>query len=92
MDNSINSTIINHAVYELIAKKEYSKAAALAQILIIYSPNRINYIDTLGEAYFNNGEMDKAKYYNKLIERANSDNSKLGLKMWEKNRKERLEK
>lgn len=87
-ENSIHSRIVNHAVYGFIEKKEYKKAVALAQILVIYYPNRINYIDTLGEAYFNNGQIETAKHYNRLIERT-KPKEELGLKMWEKNKKER---
>ncbi len=93
MANNIYSGILNHAVYELIAHKEYAKAVALAQILIVYYPNKINYMDTLGEAYFNNGNMAMAKHYNRLIERAKpKTNEEFGLKIWKKNRKERLQK
>ncbi len=92
-ENNIYSGIVNHAVYELIEKKEYQKAVALAQILVIYLPNKINYLDTLGEAYFNNGNMAMAKHYNRLIERAKTKTKeKFGLKQWEKNQKERLQK
>lgn len=91
-ENSIYSAIINHAVYKLIEKKEYSKAVALAQILVIYYPINVDYIDTLGEAYFNNNEIQKAKYYNTLLNRSKvKPNEEFGLSIWEKNRKERLE-
>ncbi len=93
VENKIYSGIINHAVYELIEKKEYHKAVALAQILVVYLPNRINYIDTLGEAYFNAGNIVMAKYYNRLIEKSKlKTNEKLGLTVWQKNREERLQK
>ncbi len=50
-------------------------------------------MDTLGEAYFNNGNIVMAKHYNRLIERAKAETKEeFGLKQWEKNQRERLQK
>ncbi len=89
LENHIYAGIVNHAVYNLIEKKEYGKSVALAQILFLYSP-KIDYMDTLGEAYFNNENIKMAKHYDELLKKYK--NEELGFKIWEKNKKERLEK
>ena len=90
IENDIYHIILNHAVYELIVKKDYPKAVLLAQILLLYEPNRIDYIDTLGEAHYNNGQISMAKYYNEIIKVSKSNTKDMGLIMWETNQKERL--
>ncbi|WP_033960204.1 hypothetical protein [Psychroserpens jangbogonensis] len=90
IENSIYHIILNHAVYELIEKKDYPKAVLLAQILLLYEPDRIDYIDTLGEAHFNNGQINMAKYYNEIIKESKSNTEEIGLVMWETNQKDRL--
>lgn len=90
IESDIYHIIVNHAVYELIAKKEYQKAVALAQILIMYEPGSLNEIDTLGEAYYNNGQMEMANYYNNIIAESKEEKVGLGLMAWEKNKEDRL--
>ncbi len=90
--NDIYHIILNHAVYQLIEKKEYQKAVAVAQLLNIYEPHRINEIDTLGEAYFNNGQIDMAKHYDQILKKLEPEDEGLGLAIWETNKKERLQK
>lgn len=92
IESDIYHIVLNHAVYELIDKKEYQKAVALAQILVNYEPNRMNEIDTLGEAYYNNGQIDIAKHYDSILKKAEPKTEDLGLAMWEKNKKDRLKK
>lgn len=89
-ENDIYYTVLNQAVYSLFDKKEYQKALAIAQILIIYEPGRLNEIDTIGEAYFNNGQLDMAKHYDGILKRLKSDTEGLGFIEWEKSRKNRL--
>ena len=88
----IYQVVLNHAVYELINKKEYKKAVALAHILVLYKPDRINEVDTLGEAYYNNGQLDIAKHYDNIIKKSKSNSEELGLNMWVKNQQNRLNK
>ncbi|WP_323786833.1 hypothetical protein [Psychroserpens sp.] len=90
IENDIYHIILNHAVYELIEKKDYPKAVLLAQILLLYEPNRIDYIDTLGEAHFNNGQINMATYYDEIIKQSKSNTEELGLNMWETNQNNRL--
>ncbi len=88
--NNIYHIILNHAVYSLIEKKEYQKAVAIAQILILYEPDRFNEIDTLGEAYYSNGQMDMAKHYDSILKESKEKTEGLGWEAWEANQKERL--
>ena len=90
VESQIYHIIVNHAVYELIEKKEYKKAVALAHILVVYTPDNIDYIDSLGECYFNNGQLNMANYYDKILSK--SEDEGLGMAIWEANQKERLKK
>lgn len=90
VEYQVYSVITNRAVYELINKKEYQKAVALAQLQVLYRPDVPNFVDTLGEAYFNNGDMLKAKYFDKIIRKIKPDDKRYGLIVWEKNQKDRL--
>ena len=91
IENDIYHVVLNHAIYELIDKKNYQKAVALAQILVNYEPNRLNEIDTLGEAYFNNGQIEIAKHYDQIIQNSKKDIEGLGIAQWEINKRERLQ-
>jgi len=86
------TVITNYIVYELINRKEYKKAVAFAQLQTLYRPDSTNLLDTLGEAYYNNGQIDMAKHYDKLVKKLEPSDDGLGIAMWEKNQKERLEK
>lgn len=88
----IYTVITNRVVYELIEKGEYAKAVAFAKLQLLYRPDSSNFIDTMGEAYFNNDQLDLANRYSKILERIVPDEDGLGLAVWEKNRKDRLEK
>lgn len=90
IESNIYSIVLNHAVYQLIDKQEYQKAVAIAQILVIYTPNRVNEVDTLGEAYYNNGQIDIAKYYDRLLKESKQNTDELGFEIWEINQRERL--
>ncbi len=90
IESDIYHIVLNHAVYELIEKKEYQKAVALAQILVNYEPNRLNEIDTLGEAYFNNGQLEIAKHYDGILKSSDKNIDGLGIGEWEANQKKRL--
>lgn len=92
IENDINAVPLMNAVYGLIDKKEYKKAVLLAQTALLYRPDYNGIlVNTMGEAYFNNGELDKAKHYDFLLKKIDPDNEKIGLIAWEQKRKERLE-
>lgn len=90
VDNNIYHIILNHAVYSLIEKGEYQKAVAIAQLLLIYQPDRLNEIDTIGEAFYCNGQTAIAKHYNEIISKSKEDSEGLGIEVWEANQLERL--
>jgi len=81
----VSTQIINQAVYECIKLKEFKKAVALAQLLNLYSPGDLNLIDTMGEAYYNAGELALANYYNLLIIKKDPKFGG-GIKVWEQNK------
>jgi hypothetical protein len=58
----ISSQIVNSTVYALIKRKEYSKAVQWAQILNLYHVGETNFLDSMGEAYFNAGDMSMAQH------------------------------
>ncbi len=65
----ISPQIINSTVYACIKNKEYLKAVQWAQILNMYKIGDENFIDTLGEAYYNAGEITIAQHIsNRLAE------------------------
>jgi hypothetical protein len=63
----ISSQVPNSVVYACIKHKEYAKAVQWAQILNLYHAGEPNFIDTMGEAYYNAGDMTMAQHYNKLL-------------------------
>jgi hypothetical protein len=90
IESDIYHIVLNHAVYELINKKEYQKAVTIAQILVTYEPGILNEIDTLGEAYYNNGQIDIVKHYYRILKNSKKKTEGLGLAMWETNQENRL--
>jgi hypothetical protein len=86
MRNNTPASVINQAVYNCIRTKDFDKAVALARILVLYSPGELNYIDTMGEAYFMAGDSTAAFYYDGLLKKKDPKFGG-GLKSWEENRK-----
>jgi len=83
--NDINALPLNRAVYGLIDKKEYEKAVLLGQTALLYRPDFNSYlVNTLGEAYYIKGDLNKAKHYDYLLKRIDPDNKKVGLAVWQK--------
>jgi hypothetical protein len=58
----IPATIVNATVYSFIKNEEYAKALQWAQILNLYQPGEINFLDSMGEAYFNAGDIVMANH------------------------------
>ena len=85
VSSKMPADIVNNAVYLCIRKKEYSKALVLAQLLNLYAPGTIGYIDTLGETCFLCGDLKMAVYYDQLITGLNLKNEELGLNVWKSN-------
>ncbi len=83
--NKVSAQILNSAVYDCMKQKEFLKAVKWAQILNLYQPGEPNFIDTMGEAYYFSGDMEKAKYYNNLLSILNPKNPN-PIKSWEQNK------
>ena len=77
---------VNNTVYNCIKIKEYKKAVEWAQILNLYEINNPNYLDTLGEAYYNADEHLLAQNISDQLLKLNPKLSN-PLKSWEENRK-----
>jgi len=86
INKKLNPEIINSAVYDCIKNKQFEKAVALAQILNLFSPGELNYIDTMGEAYYDAGDMEMAKYYDSILKKKDAKFTG-GIESWEQNRK-----
>ncbi len=82
----LSPQIINQAVYTCIREKEFKKAVALSQLLNTYYPGELNFIDTMGEAYFAAGNTSAAAFYNGLLLQKDPKFGG-GLKAWEQNKK-----
>lgn len=65
----LSEEYLNRIGYTLLGKKEYTKAIDIFRVNIALYPKSENVYDSLGEAYLNAGQKDKAKiYYQKVLE------------------------
>ena len=86
INKKLNPEVFNSAVYECIRHSEYRKAILLAQLLNLYSPGELNYIDTMGEAYYTSGDTSTASYYDSILMKRDAKFGG-GIKSWEQNKK-----
>jgi hypothetical protein len=61
INKKIPSQLINSLVYILIKEKEFLKALQWAQVLNLYQIGEFDFMDTLGEAYYNAGDFAMAQ-------------------------------
>lgn len=92
IEDRVYPSMISRTIHNLIKEKRYERAVIIAQMNALYRPHSPEVFNTLGEAYFNNGQTAIANYYDKVVERLAPDNDKFGIEIWEKKQKERLEK
>lgn len=78
--------LINSVVYECLSTGEYDKAIAWGQILNLYHPGDLNYIDTLGEAYFQAGHRSMAEHYSRRLRELDAENFSDALASWQRNK------
>jgi hypothetical protein len=57
----ISPTIVNSTVYACIKSKDFPRAIQWAQILNLYQIGEVNFMDTLGEAYYYAGNLIMAQ-------------------------------
>jgi hypothetical protein len=79
----VSPEIINSTVYACIEKKEFIKAVQWAQILNLYKIGSADYLDTLGEAYYNAGNIARAQSISNQLVALNSKFTNQ-FKEWEK--------
>lgn len=66
---SLSEDYLNRLGYNLLNQKDFTKAIAIFRVNTLLYPNSGNVYDSLGEAYMNTGEKDKAKQnYQKALE------------------------
>lgn len=81
------SWLINLVVYECLRDNAFEKALAWGQILNLYQPGDPNYIDTLGEAYFQAGNRTLAEHYSRRLRELDAENFSDAIASWERNKK-----
>ncbi|HUN65539.1 MAG TPA: hypothetical protein VMW43_05515 [Bacteroidota bacterium] len=81
---SIPASALNQAVYQCLRRKDYRRALALGRILLLYAPLDPNYVDTMGEAYYDAGDTTTAAYYDRILKKSDPLFGG-GLKSWESN-------
>lgn len=67
VSRKISSQVVNSIVYACIKQKEYLKAVRWAQILNLYHIGETNFMDTMGEAYYNAGDFVMAQHISNQI-------------------------
>lgn len=85
--NNVPSSIINNCVYRMFEANNLSKALNYAKIQAMYNPSDANVWDTLGEAFFLQGNYELAAMYEKQS-RIIDPLFNAGRAVWEENLKE----
>ena len=85
MSNRLPPELLNAAVYQFIARKDYDKALVFAQLLTIYYPGDLDFMDTFGEAYYRRGDVVAAKRISKIL-LMRDPKWAYGFPEWEKNK------
>ena len=87
VEKSVSPQLINSAVYDCLKQKKYENAVAWAQVLNLYQPGQANYMDTLGEAYYQARSIEMAKYYSGLLKKLDPKAPGEAIANWERNAK-----
>jgi hypothetical protein len=82
----VSAAVINQVVYECLRQHAYLQAVAWALVLNQCYPGDLNYIDTLGEAYFQAGNARMAEHYGLLLNQKDSKQFPDPLATWAKNK------
>ncbi len=85
MSNRLPPELLNDAVYQFIARKDYDKALVFAQLLTLYYPGDLDFMDTFGEAYYRKGDVVAAKRISKIL-LMRDPKWAFGLPEWEKSK------
>lgn len=87
VEKSVSPQLINSAVYDCLKQKKYENAVAWSQVLNLYQPGQPSYMDTLGEAYYQAGSIELAKYYSGLLKKLDPKSPGEAIANWERNAK-----
>jgi len=85
VEKNVSPQIINAAVYDCLKQKRFDNAIAWAQLLNLYQSGQPNYLDTMGEAYYQAGNTAMAKYYSTVLKKMDEKNFGDALANWARN-------
>ena len=86
LSKKISAEEVNSIVYICLEKKEYSKAVEWSHILNIFQIGNSDYIDTMGEAYYNAGSLEIAQQISNQLVKLKPEFINQ-FKVWEENKK-----
>jgi len=86
VQQKVSPALLNSVVYECLREQAWPKAVAWAHILNLVEPGDTNYIDTLGEAYYQSGNLSMAEYYSRVLQRLDAQNFPDALATWARNK------
>jgi hypothetical protein len=84
IEAGVGPGLVNSLVYECIGSRDPEKAVAFAQLLNLYHPGVPDFIDSLGESYYFNGDLKSATRINTVLFMIDPQYN-AGLKAWEEN-------
>ncbi|MFN5208831.1 MAG: MBL fold metallo-hydrolase [Bacteroidota bacterium] len=87
INTGLSPGMLNALAYDCMSRKQYEKALVIAQLLNIYFPGEKDFIDSMGEAYYLNGDFVLAKRISDMLGK-NDPNWRNRYAEWEKNKKE----
>lgn len=79
----ISAEVLNSTVYACIKNKDFLKAVQWAQILNLYSAGDYDYLDTMGEAYYNAGDILMAQHISNQLTALSGTKFPNQFKEWE---------
>ncbi len=82
----VSASVMNQVVYECLRQRAFPQAVAWAHVLNQCYPGDLNYIDTLGEAYFQAGNTPMAEHYGRLLSQKDTKKFPDPLATWAKNK------
>ncbi len=89
IDKNIPGSLINALVYNFIKDKQYDKAVQWSQILNLYHIGNSDFLDTMGEAYYNAGNITMAQLISNQLVKLKPD-FKNQFKIWKETHEREL--
>ncbi|MBL7854801.1 MAG: hypothetical protein JNL17_10400 [Cyclobacteriaceae bacterium] len=86
VQQKVSPALLNSVVYACLREQAWPQAVAWAHLLNLIEPGDPNYIDTLGEAYYQSGNLSMAEYYSRVLQRLDAPNFPDALATWARNK------